>query len=297
MNQELKQRLIGAVVVTALAAIFIPMLFDDPVDDSGQAVSELSIPKVPGNSSEEIAAKPPANAEQVLSNPAAEAGQQENPDATQENAGAEENPAQTDANQDAATVAPDGEELADTSGDMPVQVDNEAGDEGPAEDESAASLDTGVVEEAETPSVTPHESPRPKQITALKPLHDSDIVKKAKSPVKQTETSKPKLSTVIKAAPKTTEKVVKPVSNPSKPDSELSRWYIQAGTFSKKENASSLSENLRKQGLPVRVETVQIAGKGTMYRLKIGPELDKKRAAAMKATLDKQNIKSILVSE
>ena len=33
MNQELKQRLIGAVVVTALAAIFIPMLFDDPVDN------------------------------------------------------------------------------------------------------------------------------------------------------------------------------------------------------------------------------------------------------------------------
>ncbi len=294
MNQELKQRLIGAVVVTALAAIFIPMLFDDPVDDSGQAVSELSIPKVPGNSSEEIAAKPPANAEQVLSNPAAEAGQQENPDATQENAGAEENPAQTDANQDAATAPSDGEELADSAGDMPAQADIDA------EDESAASLDTGIVEEAETPPAnSAHESPTPKPISTPKPLHNDDsvVVKKVKSPVKPTETSKPKPSPAIKAAPKTTEKVVKPVSKLSKPDSELSRWYIQAGTFSKKENATSLSDNLRKQGLPVKVETVQIAGKGTMYRLKIGPELDKKRAAAMKATLDKQNIKAILVPE
>jgi len=296
MNQELKQRLIGAVVVTALAAIFIPMLFDDPVDDSGQAVSELSIPKVPGNLSEEVGANPPASAGQVPGAAmTAETGQQQNPGATEENANTEENPAQTAEN---AVTEPsdgeqDGEQAMDTSGDMNTQADNE--EESPAEDESAAALDTGVVEEAETPSasVTPHENLKPK------PSHDDDdtTVKKTKSPVKPTETAKPKQSAAPKAAPKTTEKTIKPVSKPVKADSELSRWYLQAGTFSKKENASSLSENLRKQGFPVKVETVQIAGKGTMYRLKIGPELDKKRAAAMKATLDKQNIKAILVPE
>ena len=47
MNQELRQRLIGAVVVTALAAIFIPMLFDDPVEEKIQVVSELGIPQEP----------------------------------------------------------------------------------------------------------------------------------------------------------------------------------------------------------------------------------------------------------
>ena len=47
MEHELKQRLIGAVVVTALAAIFIPMLFDDPVDTSGKTVTELTIPQAP----------------------------------------------------------------------------------------------------------------------------------------------------------------------------------------------------------------------------------------------------------
>ena len=36
MDHELKQRIIGTVVVTALAAIFVPMLFDDPVDSSGK---------------------------------------------------------------------------------------------------------------------------------------------------------------------------------------------------------------------------------------------------------------------
>lgn len=47
MDQDLKQRLVGAVVITSLAAILVPMLFDDPVDDSEKLVSELSIPAVP----------------------------------------------------------------------------------------------------------------------------------------------------------------------------------------------------------------------------------------------------------
>ena len=47
MNEELRQRIIGAVVVTALAAIFVPMLFEDPVDSQDQLVSTLPIPAEP----------------------------------------------------------------------------------------------------------------------------------------------------------------------------------------------------------------------------------------------------------
>ncbi|MDD2740520.1 MAG: SPOR domain-containing protein [Methylomonas lenta] len=47
MDQELKQRLIGAAVITALATIFIPMLFDDPIDESGKNISELKMPALP----------------------------------------------------------------------------------------------------------------------------------------------------------------------------------------------------------------------------------------------------------
>ena len=61
MNQELKHRLIGAVVVTALATIFIPMLFDDPIDDTGQLVSELKIPTEPLKSGENPENKSPDN--------------------------------------------------------------------------------------------------------------------------------------------------------------------------------------------------------------------------------------------
>ncbi len=47
MDQDLKQRLVGAVVITALAAIFVPMIFDDPIDESGKMISELTIPDEP----------------------------------------------------------------------------------------------------------------------------------------------------------------------------------------------------------------------------------------------------------
>ncbi|MCK4842268.1 MAG: SPOR domain-containing protein [Methylococcales bacterium] len=47
MEQGLKQRLVGAVVITSLAAIFVPMLFDDPIDETAKIVSELKIPDMP----------------------------------------------------------------------------------------------------------------------------------------------------------------------------------------------------------------------------------------------------------
>ena len=75
-----------------------------------------------------------------------------------------------------------------------------------------------------------------------------------------------------------------------------SRWYIQVGSFTNKAKADELLEGLRGQGLPALIEPVQTE-KGTSYRLRVGPELDGKRAAAMKHRMDEQHITSILVSE
>lgn len=308
MNQELRQRLIGAVVVTALAAIFIPMLFDDPIDNSGQLVSELVIPKVPGSPGEEID-KLPATADQVMNMP----------DPAPEGAGIEEAPEQ-------AMNGPDGDPseamesdlLPDASDEEDMEQPDtqlkpglrksnrsstEASDSGMADVEeeqenarperSADSLDTGVVAQSTKP-VKNLEAIRPKQV---KPVN-AEVVAKAKKPVvKKTEINTARHASAAKpvtlAAANT---AVKSVNKPSK-SPELVRWYIQAGTFSQKENAVSLSDTLKKQGFPVLLETIQIADKGTLYRLKVGPELDKKRAAAMKSKLDGQNINNILVSE
>jgi len=87
------------------------------------------------------------------------------------------------------------------------------------------------------------------------------------------------------------------INKPVKSGSELKRWYLQAGTFGKKENALSLLETLHKQGLPAMIEPINGAGNTTLYRIKVGPTLDKKRASEMKVKLDGQKIQSLMMSE
>lgn len=176
MDQLLKQRLVGAVVITALAAIFVPMLFDDPVEDSGMQVSELKIPDSNINDFTSSIKKLPENVDQVMELPAPE-------------------PLMTEAEQA-----------------------NKA--------EESVAINSANVEQ------------------------------------------------------------------------QLSRWLIQVGSFSQKENANTLRNQLRKQGFSAFIETDESTGQGTLYKLRIGPELDKKKAEEMKLRLEKKNnIKTILVSE
>lgn len=67
-------------------------------------------------------------------------------------------------------------------------------------------------------------------------------------------------------------------------------------SLTNKAKAETLQEGLKSQGLPVTLSQIQ-NDKGTFYRLRVGPELDGKRAAAMKKKMDDQGITSILVSE
>jgi DedD protein len=260
MNQELKQRLIGAVVVTALAAIFIPMLFDDPVDNSGQSVSELVIPATPVTTGEESANKLPTSANQVL----------KTPDSVSETVvNTEEEDELAADKQTASDESFGGETEAETEEGMgqPVDGPDQPMDE-PAIDSQAKSLDAGVVNESSKPVKTEKAVKKPetttvKQPPKQKPLTQETAIKADKSAVK-----------------------------PAKSGSESGRWYLQAGTFSKKENATAMMETLRKQGLPVTLEST----KG-LYRLKVGPSLEKKRALEMKAKLDSQKIQSLLIAE
>lgn len=69
IDHKLKQQLVGAAVITSLAAIFIPMLFDDPVDESRQAIRGLTIPKAPVEVFENNPVVVPRSTKQVLEIP------------------------------------------------------------------------------------------------------------------------------------------------------------------------------------------------------------------------------------
>ncbi|MGZ5050940.1 MAG: SPOR domain-containing protein [Methylobacter sp.] len=317
MDHELKQRLIGAIVVTALCAIFIPMLFDDPVDNSGQTVSELSIP-APSAAKNGTASKLPGNAEQVLKSTDPEPVTTEPPAEVIENAGVAE--------------------------EMSEEPDKErSGESLYAESEGYANADEGA--EEPDASLKSHAKQVPltdathKNLVAKAPAKEIDEEALAREPVKAQkalDTVKPApvkevpTTTLAKEAARPTTPVkrpeyeaaattndvakqaaAKPINSAKslaaavaeakkpeapKPASKMVRWYIQLGSFSKKENAISLWDSLREQGLPASMDAVQTEH-GTTYRLRVGPELDGKKAAAMKARLDRQNIKAILISE
>jgi DedD protein len=274
MDHELKQRLIGAVVVTALAAIFIPMLFDDPVDTNGKMVTELTIPQAPADAVPEAAQNLPASKGQVLNMPDPELSVTEFDEASHANATGEGQ----------ATNIPDGEQtgMSDSGSDIP--------ENGPSDDlttkqpgqNKEPTLDTGMVEEAKQPEEsqdnTVNTTEAAKKPTSKPTIPEKTKAKSAPSVEKTAEKTKPITKTQKDSAKKSSPKLV--------------RYSIQAGSFNKKENAQALVEKLRKQGMPASIVT-----KGDLYRVKIGPALDKNKATEMKAKLDKQNIQSYLHSE
>ena len=310
MNQELKQRIIGAIVVTALAAIFIPMLFDDPIENSGQSVSELAIPATPLNSNEVSANKLPSNANQVLNVPdnASETlvNTEEESELSKDNQLSEEIPANDDPTVD------------NTDEDIVAQADSKS-----KNSNTPPSLDTGVVE-THKPSVSKKALPElAKQEPTPEPVWEEEKAIEVPVELVNATKTKPKTAPIkVKIKPTapiktatpeniiskkitTTEKPLpvkavitdKPTVAPTKPKAELSRWTIQVGSFSKKENATTLMETLRKQNLPVTLDTIKSDNDGLIYRLKIGPTLEKKRAIEMKTKLDTLKIQSFLISE
>ena len=68
-----------------------------------------------------------------------------------------------------------------------------------------------------------------------------------------------------------------PVSTPSDP---LVRWVVQVGSFSNSKSAGDLVAKLRLAGLSAFSEKVT-SSSGTVYKVRIGPELDREKAAEL----------------
>jgi DedD protein len=75
----------------------------------------------------------------------------------------------------------------------------------------------------------------------------------------------------------------------------ITAWVVQVGSFSDQKNADALSDKLKKLGYTAFVEQSAVK-QGDIYRVRIGPELNKEKADAMKVTLQKeQALKNAIV--
>jgi DedD protein len=274
-DHELKQRLIGALVVTILSAIFIPMLFDDPIEEEGQAVTTLALP-AENQFVEEPAVKAPETSEQVL-----------------------EIPKQPQV--EVAALAPTTTPVAKNT----LRPD-EMEDSVPApklQPKPAAAVSKPKIEKPVAYSETTNYGVKPPEDI------DDEPPMKPKADVKKSDKNEDALLKQIRAAkllddapavkmPASVDVNVSDVKKVLSPDQpkKAGRWFIQLASLTNKTKAETLQEGLKSQGLPVMLSQIQ-NDKGTFYRLRVGPELDGKRAAAMKKKMDEQGINSILVSE
>lgn len=276
MDHELKQRLIGALVVTILSAIFIPMLFDDPIEEEGQAITTLALPSE-NQFVEEPAVKAPASSEQVLEIPKQPQVEVAALAPTTTPVTSAKNVLRPDEMDDAPVIAP-----APPLKPKPVPKVEQK--------KSAYSETTNY-------GVNPEEvddEPPMKPKTDLKKSGDKSedaLLKQIRAAklLDDTPATKTPMSDDVNVAD------IKKVLVPEQPK-KTGRWFIQLASLTNKAKAEALQEGLKSQGLPVTLSQIQNE-KGTFYRLRVGPELDGKRAAAMKKKIDEQGVTSILVSE
>lgn len=95
---------------------------------------------------------------------------------------------------------------------------------------------------------------------------------------KQTATlKKPEESSSSKLEPKDTQPSVASSSVPIQANKVQSGWVVQVGSFTKKTNAVTLRDQLRKMQMPSFVAKGQ-SKKGPVYRVRVGPVLKRQQA-------------------
>ena len=320
MDTALKQRLIGAVVLVALAVIFLPMLIKGPAPDSGVSDVPLTVPATPGGQYEtrELPLVTPGNAPaggvvgMDNSAPAASASASEAvplgaaPAASTTGAmlpastaggnfavnfGAYATPADAD-----AVIArlkqsslPAFREPTSINGKTAYRVRI-----GPyaerADAETVRLQATQVRSDVKTQVVTLDVSATapastPSAAAAAAPVTTQALPPEPTRPVQAplAETPKP-VATAPKpavATPKPAAVPAKPVEAP-KPAAANVGFAVQLGAFSHAADANAMRDKLRANGFSAFVEQVK-TDKGTLSRVRVGPVASRADADQLKA--------------
>lgn len=305
MDSSLKQRLVGASVLVALAVIFLPMLVKGPAPDSGVSDVSLDIPAEPTGDSAtrtvDLPLMPAAGAPQggVVGLPAVTRGS--------EDASASSTPFATAAAGDYvvsfgsyATVG-DAERViaALASAELPAyrEVAKVKGRDaqrvriGPFADRAVAEsarLRAGhvndqvdakvVVLDAGPPVSVPAKVAAVPALAATKPEPLPPIAKPVAPPT--TATAKP-----VAAATPPPAKVVAPAAV-AKPAANTSKtgFAVQVGAFTSPTDANALRDKLRAAGFNTFTDTVTTE-KGVLTRVRVGPAMNRAEADALSASV------------
>jgi len=110
----------------------------------------------------------------------------------------------------------------------------------------------------------------PKRIPITDDLPEPVVVKEKKS--------------IVEAITNLSNKEKKPEK---KPEKSQTVWAVQVGSFNKRSNALGLKEKLQKKKFHAFVERIMKDNKA-IYRVRVGPEITREKAKAMKLKLEKE---------
>ena len=321
MDTALKQRLIGAVVLVALAVIFLPMLIKGPAPDSGVSDVPLTVPATPGGQYEtrELPLVTPGNAPAGgvvgMDNaaPAASASEAVPLGAAPDAAAGAMSPASTaggnfavnfgayatSADADAVIARlkqsslPAFREPATINGKSAYRVrigpyaeraDAETVRLQAAQVRSDVKAQVVTLDAAATaPASTPSATTAAAAVTT-QALPPNATQQPSAKPVQAPPAETKPVATAPKpavATPKPTPAPAKPVEAP-KPAAANVGFAVQLGAFSHAADANAMRDKLRASGFSAFVEQVR-TDKGTLNRVRVGPVASRADADQLKA--------------
>lgn len=264
MDIALKQRLVGATILIALAVIFLPLLLDGENRD-GQATQPIEIPERPNVDFK--TRRLPIGDHGQTDEPTRDAG------ATAENIQpAPEKPVEAPANEiPEEPVASEPEPVIDeVSGNWLVQVG------------SFGSLDNANRLEKELDALG--------YVVMLETTASDtgSLVRVKIGPFESEHEASQAAQSVRSAIPSVRPRLISADGNSRTTSTGASGWVVQLGSFSTSENAAKLASRLRQQGFTVFTNSLS-SPRGTVYKVRTSPLAERAEAEQLR---DRIRVKS-----
>lgn len=255
MDHQLKQRLIGASVVVAIAVIVIPEFVNSPVEVPAEERVNVEQPTLNIDNGQQSATLAMPGTEPIAGPPAPELEPL-----------------------DELPIAPElTEPLADTMlEELPEPV---------ADPEVSSFEQTAPQPRDEQPRSTPKPQRLPPteqlaKAAAPKPQAPAPQAPAPQAPQQTNEVKLPEIKLISRAQYAAADN--NPQSVEKKP-----RWMVQTGSFYVSENASLMREKLRQQSFAAVVQTAVVDGR-TVYRVRVGPHATRAEGERTKARLSRE---------
>ena len=283
MEPALKQRLVGAAVLIALAVIFLPMLIQGPAPESGVADVPLDAPRAPQGDFETrdlpLVAPEGASADGALGMDATPAPAADNPDAADLATTASAAPAPTAGGNYAVNFG-----SFSTVAAADKQVASLRNSQLPGYRE-AATVDGKTVQRVR---IGPYGTRAQAESARLRAAHvrddvgakvvalDAEAAAPPAKPVATKPAAKPPVAPAVAAPTRTA------VTTQTTPAASGTGFAVQLAAFSKSADATALRDRLRAAGFSAFTEAVN-TDKGTLTRVRVGPVLNRGEADQLKA--------------